>query len=446
MLKTIPEHEIKGALYIVETLREHGFKAMFAGGAVRDMLLGRPVRDIDIVTSAVPEEVESVFPRTVAVGKAFGVIMVLHEGNDYEVATFRTDLGYVDGRRPVEVRYGGERDDALRRDFTINSLFYDPSEGLVTDYAEGRKDLEARLIRAVGDPEVRFQEDKLRMLRAVRFAVELGFKIDEPTAEAIKNHAPEILLVSWERIRDELLKIFSSPSPHRGLDLLHEFGLLEKVLPEITAMIGVEQPPQFHPEGDVYTHTRLMLEISGGNLDPVLAMGILLHDVGKPPVFKVRERIRFDGHAEVGAEMAEQICERLRMPSHDTRRIVSLVRAHLRFIPVKQMKESTLKRFLRLEDFDLHLELHRLDCLASHKDLTNHQFCEKMLQRYSREEVRPDPLIKGRDLVEMGFKPGPLFSEILEKVEDLQLEEKLEDREQALEYVRRNFFEDDFSD
>ena len=439
MLEMIPEQELEGALHIVESLRARGFKAFFAGGAVRDLLLGRKVRDIDIATSAMPGQIEGIFPRTVAVGKAFGVIKVLHGNGEYEVATFRADLGYEDGRRPVEVRFLGDREDALRRDFTVNALFLDPAEDRVIDYTGGRADIDNRIIRAVGDPEVRFREDKLRMLRAVRFAVELGFRIEGETADAIKRQSGEILCVSWERIRDELLKIFTSPSPGQGMDLLSEFGLLEKVLPEVEAMKGVEQPPQFHPEGDVYTHTRLMLELSGGNLSSVLAMGILLHDVGKPLSFKVRERIRFDGHAEVGAEMARNICERLRISAHDTGRIVSLVREHLRFIPVREMKESTLKRFLRMEDFDLHLELHRLDCLGSHGGLDNHRFCEKMLQKYSKEDVKPKPLISGQDLIDLGFEPGPVFAEILEEVEDRQLEGTLTDRAGALDFVVRKF-------
>ena len=439
MLHKIPEQKLEGALYVVNTLRDRGFKALFAGGAVRDLLLGKTVRDIDIATSATPEEIEGIFPRTVAVGKAYGVIRVMYGSIEYEVATFRADLGYEDGRRPTAVRYVEDREDALRRDFTVNALFLDPSDNRVIDYIEGKKDLEARIIKAVGDPEVRFKEDKLRMLRAVRFAVELDFRIDGPTADAIKKQAGEILCVSWERIRDELLKILTSPAPDRGLDLLDEFGLLDRILPEVSAMKGVEQPPQFHPEGDVFVHTRLMLTLSKGSISPVLAMGILLHDVGKPPVFKIRERIRFDGHAEVGADMTLKICERLRMSSHETRCIVSLVKDHLRFIPVHQMKESTLKRFLRMEDFDLHMALHRLDCLASHGDLSNYLFCEKKLEHYSREEVKPEALIKGQDLIDLGLKPGPLFSEILEKVEDLQLEGKLGTREAALEFVEKDF-------
>ena len=439
MLHKIPEQKLEGALYIVNTLRSEGFKALFAGGAVRDLMLGRPVRDIDLVTSATPEEIEGIFPRTVALGKAYGVIRVLYGNIEYEVATFRTDLGYEDGRRPTAVRYVEDREDALRRDFTVNALFLDPSDNRVIDFIDGQKDIEARLIKAVGDPEVRFREDKLRMLRAVRFAVELDFRIDGATSDAIKKHAGEILCVSWERIRDELLKILASPAPDRGLGLLDEFGLLDLILPEVSAMKGVEQPPQFHPEGDVFVHTRLMLNLSGGSISRVLAMGILLHDVGKPAVFRVRERIRFDGHAEVGADLALKICERLRMSSQETRRIVSLVRDHLRFIPVQQMKVSTLKRFLRMEDFDLHMELHRLDCLASHRDFSNYLFCEKKLRQYSREEVKPEALIKGQDLIDLGFKPGPLFSEILEKVEDLQLEGKLENRAGALEFVDKEF-------
>lgn len=439
MLEQIPERKLKGALQIVETLRSQGHKTLFAGGAVRDLVLGRPVRDIDIATAARPDEIETIFQRTVAVGKSFGVIRVIFEGNEYEVATFRTDLGYRDGRRPVGVRFTDEREDALRRDFTVNALFYDPEKDKVIDYSGGLNDLEAKLIKAVGKPEIRFREDKLRMLRAARFAVELGFRIDEETASAIEKHSEEILCVSWERIRDELLKLFASPEPARGLDILSESGLLKHLLPEVEALKGVEQPPQFHPEGDVYTHTRLMLELSGGNLDPVLALGIILHDIGKPPVFVVRERIRFDGHAEVGASMAEKVGERLKLPAHEIRRVVSLVRNHLRFIPVREMRESTLKRFLRMEDFELHLELHRLDCLGSHGDLSNYHYCRRMLEKYSKEEVKPDLLINGNDLIDLGLSPGPLFSEILEKVEDLQLEGVLTDRGEALDFVASHY-------
>lgn len=439
LLDKIPPEELHGALDIVRALRGKGFQALFAGGAVRDLLIGRRVKDIDIATSAEPDDIERIFSRTVAVGKAFGVIRVLAGEREYEVATFRADMGYEDGRRPSGVRFVEDREDALRRDFTVNALFMDPLEERVIDFVGGREDLEAGVIRAVGDPDLRFNEDRLRLLRAVRFAVELGFRIDPRTSEAIGKHAGSILCISWERIRDELLKIFASPAPHLGLDLLTKYGLLKKLLPEVEAMKGVAQPPEFHPEGDVYTHTRLMLEISGGNLSPVLAMGILLHDIGKPDTFEVRERIRFDGHAELGAKMAEEICSRLRISGHDTGRIVSLVRDHLRFIPVREMKESTLKRFIRMEDFGNHLELHRLDCLASHGNLDNYEFCREMLESYSEEEVKPDPLISGKDLIALGFRPGPRFAEILERVEDLQLEGTLAGKEEALEFVKREF-------
>jgi poly(A) polymerase len=438
LLNPVQKELREGAVNIIAALRNEGYEALLAGGVVRDLLLQREVSDIDIATSAPPEEVERIFEHTIPVGKQFGVIIVVAGSHHYEIATFRADAEYRDGRHPTAVAYTNAEEDARRRDFTVNALFYDPSGDRVIDYVDGRKDLNSLIIRTVGNPESRFKEDKLRILRAVRLACQLGFKIDAETFGQVKRMSSLILEVSAERIRDELIKIFRGPDPAAGLDLLSEAGILRVTLPEVEAMKGVAQPPQFHPEGDVYVHTRLMLSLSR-NPSRTLAMGILLHDVGKPPTFRLADRIRFDGHAEVGAKMSKIICRRLRFSKGEEDKIVDLVRNHLKFIHVRQMRESTLKRFLRKEDFFEHLELHRLDCIASHGDLTNHQFCIDKLAEFGQEAIRPDPLIGGRDLIGLGLEPGPLFSRILNAIEDLQLEGKVNSREEALEWVNRNF-------
>ncbi|MFZ0427078.1 MAG: CCA tRNA nucleotidyltransferase, partial [Acidobacteriota bacterium] len=363
-----------GALRIVRILREAGHEAYYAGGAVRDLLLDRPVSDIDIATSAEPSQIESLFPATVPVGRQFGVLIVREGDQQYEVATFRRDLGYADGRHPTGVDFSNAREDALRRDFTINALFYDPEAERVLDFVAGRADLKSGIVRTVGDPAQRFAEDKLRLIRAVRFSCELGFSIESSTLRELKARAGQIVQVSSERIRDELLKILTGRGPAEGLELLHETGLLASFLPEVAAMAGVPQPPEFHPEGDVFVHTCLMFRLAGP-LHEALALGILLHDVGKPGTFRVAERIRFDGHAELGATLTDSIGRRLRLPNETIHRVVELVRGHLRFMHVRDMRESTLKRFLRQEHFADHLELHRLDCLASHGDLSNYEFC-----------------------------------------------------------------------
>lgn len=438
LLEALDPLLLKGAQEIVAVLRREGHQALFAGGVVRDLLLKRPVSDIDIAVSAPPEEVERLFDSTVAVGKQFGVVIVLIGPHPYEVATFREEGDYRDGRRPTRVNYTDARRDARRRDFTVNALFLEPDGAEVIDYVDGRKDLEARLIRSVGDPSQRFEEDKLRVLRAVRFACQLGFEIEPETERAAMAFAKRINQVSWERIRDEVLKILTGPQAARGLRLLLKSGILDVVLPEVAAMVGVEQPPQYHPEGDVFTHTCLMFEHSGV-LDEALALGILLHDVGKPPTFTVRERIRFDGHADLGAEMSDAICRRLRLSNQRREEVVDLVKDHLRFIHVRDMRPSTLKRFLRRSNFEKHLELHRRDCLASHGDLSNYDFCRQKLEELQNEILRPEPLISGRHLIEIGLVPGPRFKSILSAVEDLQLEGVLTDRDSALEWVRARF-------
>jgi poly(A) polymerase len=356
-----------------------------------------------------------------------------------EVATFRSDGLYADGRHPGEVRYSQTpQEDVRRRDFTINGLLYDPESGQVLDFVGGQADIRARRLRTIGDPVERFSEDRLRMLRAIRFAARLGFKLEAAALGAIRRLAAEIHVVSAERVRDEIVKILTEGPARRGFELLDASGLLEQVLPEIKRLQGVEQPPEFHPEGDVWIHTLLMLE---GLSQPTstLALGVLLHDVGKPPTFTLRERIRFDNHVEVGAKMAEEICVRLRVPGRESERVVELVRHHLRFKDFPRMKRSTQLRFLRLEGFREHLELHRLDCLASHGDLTNYEMARKMLEETPQEQIKPAPLLRGDDLIAQGYTPGPIFKQILQAVEDAQLEGRVLSRPAALRFIEEQF-------
>jgi poly(A) polymerase len=426
---------------ICATLREHGHQAFFVGGCVRDLLLGREPADYDVCTDAPPSRVQELFPHSVAVGERFGVILVVKDDLQVEVATFRSDVGYSDGRHPDRVVYSETpQEDVQRRDFTINGLLMDPASGEVLDYVGGRADLRAGIVRAIGDPYRRFAEDKLRMLRAVRFAARFGFQIDPDTMAAAQVLAPQITQVSPERIRDELTKLLTEGAARRGFELLDETGLLAVVLPDIARMKGVEQPPQFHPEGDVWIHERMMLEKLPSRSSPTLAWGVLLHDVGKPPTFSPATgpgtRIRFDGHAEVGTRMAEHICRELRFSNDDTEQIAALVANHMRFKDVRQMRTATLKRFVRQPRFEEHLELHRLDCLASHGSLDAYTFVQQFLVETPPEKVFPPKLITGDDLKSMGLVPGPRFREILLAVEEAQLEGRLQDRDSALELVR----------
>jgi poly(A) polymerase len=429
---------------ICHTLRAADHQAYLVGGCVRDILLKREPVDYDIATDATPDQVQKIFPRSLAVGAQFGVVIVTEGDEQVEVATFRSDVGYSDGRHPDQVIYAkSPEDDVRRRDFTINGLMLDPENGQVLDFVEGRKDLQERVIRAIGEPERRFREDKLRMLRAVRFAARFGYTIDRATLEAMQTLAPEIHQVSAERIRDELTKVLTEGEARRGFELLDATGLLPEVLPEIARMKGVPQPPEFHPEGDVWTHTLIMLEGLEANTSPTLAWGVLLHDVGKPPTFRpaseTGDRIRFDEHVEVGVKMAEAICHRLRFSNDETEQIMALVANHMRFKDVTRMKVSTLKRFARLNRFPEHMELHRLDCLSSHGSMDAYRFVEKFLAETPPEQVRPHRLISGEDLKEMGFRPGPSFKEILEAVEDAQLSGRLGTREQAIAFVQESF-------
>ena len=424
---------------MVETLHQARFKAYFAGGCVRDRIMDRQPGDYDIATSARPEEVTDLFAKTVPVGISFGVVIVMEGPYQFEVATFRSDGQYLDGRHPVQVHFSGEEEDAHRRDFTINGMFYDVLQDRIIDYVGGRQDIKAGLIRCIGRPRERFQEDKLRLLRAVRFSAQLGFQIEPQTYETLCGLADQMTSVSAERIRDELLRILTGPRPVEGMRLLRETGLLKVLLPEVAALEGVEQPPAFHPEGDVWVHTLLLLEGLKPGASPELALGALLHDVGKPPTFSIRDRIRFDNHCAVGAKMSERICNRLRLSRKQTDKITELVREHLRFKDVRQMRQSKLLRFLRGEHFPDHLELHRLDCLASHGDLSNWEFCRQKLNEVGPEELRPQRLVTGRDLIEMGYEPGPRFSEILTAVEDAQLEGRVQAREEVFELIQHRF-------
>ncbi|HXH50080.1 MAG TPA: CCA tRNA nucleotidyltransferase [Terriglobia bacterium] len=433
------EPKRKAATDIVRRLRGAGFEAYLVGGCVRDIVMGQKPKDYDIATSAQPAQVVGMFPDSLTVGAHYGVVIVPCEEGNVEVATFRSDGVYANGRHPVHVEYAkSAEEDVRRRDFTINGLLYDPVENKVLDYVGGQEDIRGRRIRTIGDPYKRLSEDRLRMLRAVRFAARFGFDLDPAAADAIRDLAGEIRLVSAERIRDEILKILMEGHARRGFELLDRTNLLAQVLPEVKAMQGVEQPPEFHPEGDVWIHTLMMLD---GLKEPTqtLALGVLLHDVGKPRTLVVRDRIRFDNHVEVGAKMAEEICKKLRLSLRDTERVVELVRHHLRFKDFPRMKRSTQIRFLRMDGFKEHLELHRLDCLASHGKLENYQLARKMFGEIPEQEIRPPRLLSGNDLIRDGYKPGPVFKQILQAVEDAQLEGEIRTHEDALHLVHRRF-------
>jgi tRNA nucleotidyltransferase/poly(A) polymerase len=423
---------------IVERLRAKGFEALYAGGCVRDRLLGLEPHDYDVATNARPGQVEALFPRTVPVGAQFGVILVLEQGEEIQVATFRGDGAYLDGRHPESVVYTDAKGDACRRDFTVNGLFFDPLKDEILDFVGGRDDLKARLLRAIGDPGQRFAEDKLRLLRAVRFATTLGFEIDPETWRAVRQWAPEIHAVSAERIREELVKILLSPNRLRGFDLLDESGLLREILPEMEALKGCDQPPDFHPEGDVFVHTRLMLSMLGPEVSLPLVLSVLFHDIGKPATRVVDEtgRIRFNGHEGVSAEMSLRLLQRLRFPNDVIDAVLPAVRLHMSFKDVPNMRVATLKRMMARPTFDDELELHRVDCLASHGMLDNHATLIAKREEFSHEPLIPEPLVTGHDLISLGWKPGPRFAEILRAVQTRQLEGSLTSREQALAWLQ----------
>jgi poly(A) polymerase len=423
---------------VCQRLAAVGYQAYLVGGCVRDLLLGREPADYDVATNATPDRVVDVFPDSLTVGAQFGVVIVTAEDAEVHVATFRSETSYSDGRRPDKVIFAASaEEDARRRDFTINALFMVPESREVLDYTGGRADLDARIIRAIGDPARRFHEDHLRMARAVRFAARLEYAIEARTFEAIQREAVAITTVSPERLRDECTRILTEGSAARGFELLDSIGLLLHILPEISRMKGVQQPPQFHPEGDVWTHTLLLLSQLLPGASTTLAWGALLHDVGKPPTFappaSPAGRIRFDGHAEMGAVMARAICERFRFSSSDTEQIVALVSQHMRFKDVAAMRPATLKRFVRQSMFEEHLELNRIDCLASNGNLESHQFVANFIANTPMEQVRPARLVTGDDLKAMGLPTGPKYREVLQQIEDAQLEGRITTRGEALE-------------
>jgi poly(A) polymerase len=426
---------------LVDRLRAAGHIAYFAGGCVRDLVRGNAPKDFDIATDARPEQVQKIFRRTYAVGAHFGVIVVLENDLQFEVATFRADGAYLDGRHPAEVHFSSPKEDARRRDFTINGMFFDPPNDAVIDFVGGRQDLEARLVRAIGDPVQRFAEDRLRLLRAVRFATVLDFKIEAETWTAVVRAADTIGEISAERIREELIRIFLSPQRARGWDLLDASGLMKQILPELEAMKGCAQPPQFHPEGDVFQHTRIMLELLPDEVSLPLVLSVLFHDIGKPPTASVDEegRIRFNGHDKLGAEMTEALMERLRFSRAEIEATVEAVRQHMVFKDVPNMRVAKLKRFMARPTFADELELHRVDCESSHGMLDNYEFLQRKQEEFAHEPIIPPPLVRGDDLIVLGMKPGPRFGEILEAVETRQLEGTLRDREEALAWVKQEY-------
>ena len=427
---------------IVQRLHDVGFTAYYAGGCVRDMLRGQPPHDYDIATNARPEQVQNLFARTVAVGAQFGVVCVLESGNEFQVASFRADGLYVDGRHPESVTFSTPQQDAERRDFTVNGMFFDPLRSEIIDFVGGQADLAAGILRAIGDPVARICEDRLRMLRAVRFAAVLGFDVEPATWAAVREHAPRIHEVSAERIREELVRIFLSPSRLRGFDLLDASGLMREILPEIDALKGCEQPPQFHPEGDVFVHTRRMLELLPETVSVPLVFSVLFHDIGKPPTFTFDaedQRIRFSGHDKVGATMTEEIMTRLRFSRREIDATVEAVAQHMVFKDVQNMRVARLKRFMSRPTFGEELELHRVDCTSSHGALDNYDFLRAKQEAFASEPLIPPRFISGKDLIALGLKPGPHFKEILDAVESRQLEGGFANREAALDFVRAEF-------
>ena len=423
---------------ICRILRDAGHEALFAGGSVRDELLGIPHKDIDIATSATPDQVAELFPDCITVGAAFGVQMVIRRGHHFEIATFRTDGGYVDGRRPSEVSFTDAREDALRRDFTVNAIFKDPLNDDILDFVGGQDDLKARIIRAVGDPHKRFQEDHLRLLRAIRMAAQLDFTIETNTYAAIREHAPLLSRISPERIRNELERILTQPRASTAFRQMLDTGVLDVVLPELKEGVGCEQPPEFHPEGDVFTHTLLVLD----QLDCptfTLAMGALLHDIGKPRTQTFEDRIRFNQHEKVGAEMTDAICARLKLSNEERARIVWLVDQHMRIGAMPNMREAKRKRLVREPGFEELLEVHRADSLGSMGTLDGYNWIRDYASNIPEEAKRPALLVTGNDLIERGYTPGPLFREILTAIEDAQLENTITTREEALSIIDKDW-------
>lgn len=432
------EAGMTAAFEIIRVLRRAGHEALLAGGCVRDYLLGREPKDHDVATSATPQQVLLLFPGALTVGAHFGVVIVRRGDEQVEVATFRTDGSYKDGRRPESVSFSTAEEDARRRDFTVNGLFRDPVDDRILDYVGGRADLEARLLRAIGDPMRRFEEDRLRLLRAVRFATVLGFEIEPETWRAVKASAHLLPAVSAERIRDEFVKILRHPCRQRGFDLLVESGLMAGILPEVLALKGVQQPPQWHPEGDVFVHTRLMLGLLPEDASLTLVLGVLLHDIAKPATFTVDEdgRIRFNGHDKLGAEMAGEILRRLKFSNEVIEAVQPVVEHHMSFKDVTRMRQSTLKRMMARPTWPDELALHRVDCLGSNGMLDNYEFMVRKAGEFSSEPLIPRPLLSGHDLIALGWKPGKGVGQALSALQDAQLEGLVSTREEALEWLK----------
>jgi poly(A) polymerase len=428
------------AAKIVQQLQAAGFAAFWVGGCVRDFLIGREPQDFDIATDAKPEQVEKLFKRTVAVGRKFGVMIVVESGHQFQVATFRAEADYQDGRRPEKIIFANAEADASRRDFTVNGLFYDPLTKKIHDWVGGEKDLRAKIIRTIGKPEERFGEDHLRLLRAIRFAAQLDFEIEPKTFAAIKSLAPKIKLISAERIRDELLKLFSPPHAGRGLVLLRESGLLEHILPELAATIDCEQSPDFHPEGSVFNHICLMLRKLPLDSNELLSWTVLLHDIAKPVTAEKDLQagaIHFYGHEKIGAEMARAILNRLRFPKKQIDEIVACVLHHMQFKDVKQMRKSTLRRLLLRETFPLELELHKLDCLGSHCDLKLYDFLIQQAEELKKKPAIHPPLLTGKDLIALGMKPGKEMGAMLHEIREKQLADELKSKREAKAWARK---------
>lgn len=432
-------HARKAATSLARRLKAAGYTAYFAGGCVRDRLLGKEPKDYDIATSATPAQVTKLFPGSNEVGAHFGVVIAKEQGVPVEIATFRTDGSYKDGRRPEGVTFSTPEEDAQRRDFTINGLFENPENGEVIDFTGGQADLKAKILRAIGNPADRFAEDSLRLLRAVRFATTLDFEIEAGTWTAMCEHAEGLLRISAERIRDEFSRIIVLPARRRGLELLVDSGLIQHFMPEVLPLIGCEQPPEWHPEGDVYIHTRIMLDMLEPDAPLELCLAVLLHDIAKPPTRtydKEAQRIRFNGHDSLGATMAEEILRRLKYPNHVIEDVAFMVSRHMQFMNVQQMKVSKLKRFMSAPTFPQELELHRVDCASSNGFTDNLEYLMAKRDEFAAEPLIPKPLVSGHDLITLGMTPSPRFSEILEAVQTEQLEGRLTEREAALEWVK----------
>lgn len=442
MKKKIPQPEQlrSGAVQIARMLQQAGHIAYFAGGCVRDDLLGDTPTDFDIATSALPDEVVSIFPQAKGVGAHFGVMIIRMEEVNYEIATFREEYDYADGRRPEAVHFSSPEQDAQRRDFTINGLFKDPQSGEVIDFVHGRQDLESGIIRCIGNPEERFAEDHLRLLRAIRFAARFDYRIDPATWSALCSHSPRLAEISAERIRDEFSKILLHSSRLRGFDMLVESRLMEHIIPEIYALRGCQQPPEYHPEGDVFQHVHLMLEELPRETNLYVVLAVLLHDIAKPATQKWDEeakRFRFNNHAQIGAQMAEHILRKLRYPNEVIRRVTEVIGHHMDFMHVQQMRQAKLRRFIGREHFEDELALHRVDCLGSHGKLDNWEFLNAEIAALENEPAVPPRLLTGQQLLQLGYPAGKRMGQILRAAQDLQLEGTLRSPEEALSWAQR---------